>query len=44
MGKLSGKITFIAGGAGNVGEGIVRSFLKEGATVITSSRKEEKID
>jgi NAD(P)-dependent dehydrogenase (short-subunit alcohol dehydrogenase family) len=33
MGKLEGKIAFIAGGAGNVGEGIARSFLKEGATV-----------
>lgn len=44
MGKLEEKIAFIAGGAGNVGEGIVRSFLKEGATVITSSRKNDKLE
>lgn len=44
MNKLVGKIAFIAGGAGNVGEGIVRAFLREGATVITCSRKAEKLD
>lgn len=41
MNKLEGKIAYIAGGTGNVGEGIVRAFLKAGATVITSSRKQE---
>ncbi|WP_414624493.1 SDR family NAD(P)-dependent oxidoreductase [Calothrix sp. CCY 0018] len=44
MPTLNGKIAFIAGGAGNVGEGIVRSFLKAGATVITTSRKQEKLE
>ena len=44
MSKLSGKIAYIAGGAGNVGEGIVRGFLKAGATVVTSSRSNEKLD
>ena len=44
MSKLEGKIAYIAGGAGNVGEGIVRSFLKAGATVITSSRGSDKLD
>lgn len=44
MNKLEGKIAFIAGGTGNVGEGIVRAFLQQGATVITSSRKMEKLD
>ena len=44
MNKLEGKIAYIAGGTGNVGEGIVRAFLQEGATVITSSRKAEKLD
>ena len=44
MGKLSGKIAYIAGGAGNVGEGIVREFLAEGATVIISSRSSDKLD
>ena len=44
MGKLEGKIIYIAGGAGNVGEGIVRGCLKEGATVVTSSRSSDKLD
>ena len=44
MNKLEGKIAYIAGGTGNVGEGIVRAFLTEGATVITSSRKTEKLE
>ena len=44
MNKLAGKIVYIAGGAGNVGEGIVRGFLKAGATVVTSSRSNDKLD
>jgi len=44
MNQLADKTAYIAGGTGNVGEGIVRAFLKEGATVVTSSRKQEKLD
>lgn len=44
MTKLDGMITLIAGGAGNVGEGIVRVFLKEGATVIVPARSQDKLD
>ncbi|BFM38824.1 SDR family oxidoreductase [Synechocystis sp. LKSZ1] len=44
MGKLDGKILLIAGGAGNVGEGLVATFLKEGATVIVPSRRAEALD
>jgi NAD(P)-dependent dehydrogenase (short-subunit alcohol dehydrogenase family) len=44
MGKLDGKITLIAGGAGNVGEGVVQVFLKEGATVVVPSRKSEPLE
>ena len=44
MSILSGKIAYIAGGAGNVGEGIVRGFLQAGATVVTSSRSSEKLE
>lgn len=44
MGKLDGKIALVAGGAGYVGEGIVRAFLKEGATVIVSARSNEKTE
>jgi 3-oxoacyl-[acyl-carrier protein] reductase len=43
MSKLEGKVAFIPGGAGNVGEGIVRSFLKAGAIVAVPSRKAEKL-
>jgi 3-oxoacyl-[acyl-carrier protein] reductase len=44
MGKLDGKITLVAGGAGYVGEGIVRAFLKEGATVAVSARNSSKLE
>lgn len=44
MSKLNGKIVFIPGGAGNVGEGLVRSFLRQGATVIASSRQQKNLD
>lgn len=44
MGKLDGKIILIVGGAGNVGEGVVPVFLKEGATVIVPSRRQESLD
>jgi NAD(P)-dependent dehydrogenase (short-subunit alcohol dehydrogenase family) len=42
--KLDGIIALIAGGTGNVGEGIVRAFLKEGATVVVPSRRAEALD
>lgn len=41
---LDKKVALIPGGAGNVGEGLVRSFLRQGATVITTSRQPEKLD
>ena len=44
MTKLDGKIILIAGGAGNVGEGVVATFLREGATVIVPSRRQESLD
>jgi len=44
MGKLDGKIAVVAGGTGTVGEGIVRAFLTEGATVVVPSRSQEAID
>ena len=44
MGKLSGKITLIAGGTGTGGEAIVKSFLNEGATVVVPSRSQQAID
>lgn len=44
MGKLDGKIALIAGGTGNVGEGIVRAFLKGGAVVVVPSRSEEALE
>lgn len=41
---LSGKVAVVAGGTGGVGEGIVVSLVKEGATVVVPSRSEEKIE
>jgi 3-oxoacyl-[acyl-carrier protein] reductase len=44
MGKLDSKIALIAGGTGSVGEGIVRAFLKQGATVVIPSRTAERLE
>lgn len=44
MSDLSDKIVLVAGGAGEVGEGIVRQFLQAGATVVVPSRGQEKLD
>jgi 3-oxoacyl-[acyl-carrier protein] reductase len=41
---LHGKTVLIAGGAGEVGEGLVRAFLAAGATVVVPSRSREKLD
>jgi 3-oxoacyl-[acyl-carrier protein] reductase len=41
---LAGKVVVIPGGTGNVGEGIVRAFLKAGATVIVPSRSQARLD
>jgi 3-oxoacyl-[acyl-carrier protein] reductase len=44
MARLDGKISLVLGGAGYVGEGIVRSFLDEGAFVIVPSRSQERLN
>ncbi len=44
MNQLENKLALILGGAGNVGEGIVRAFLKAGAIVAVPSRKIEKLE
>lgn len=41
---LEGQHVLVAGGAGEVGEGIVRQFLRAGATVIVPSRREEHLE
>jgi len=41
--RINGKIA-LAGGAGNVGEGIVRAFLQEGATVVASSCSSKSLE
>lgn len=43
MSGLDGKVSLVAGGAGEVGEGIVRVFLNEGATAVVPSRKQDKL-
>ena len=42
MAKLEGKTIVVAGGTGRVGEGLVRSFLLEGARVIVPVRSTAK--
>ena len=42
MARLEGKNVIVAGGTGRVGEGLVRSFLLEGAQVIIPVRSVSK--
>ncbi|MGW2052048.1 SDR family NAD(P)-dependent oxidoreductase [Streptomyces sp. NPDC001858] len=42
--SLDGKVAVIPGGTGNVGEGVVRAFLKAGATVVVPSRSQARLD
>jgi len=44
MAKLEGKVVLIAGGTGGVGEGIVRAFIEEGATLVVPSRSADKLE
>lgn len=41
-GLLSGRLVVVAGGAGEVGEGVVRSLLAHGAQVVVPSRSTDK--
>ena len=43
MDRLEGAKIVVAGGAGGVGEGIVRSLLRQGARVLVPSRSEERL-
>lgn len=43
-GKLSGRVMLVAGGAGTVGEWVVRVFLREGARVVVPSRSTERLE
>jgi NAD(P)-dependent dehydrogenase (short-subunit alcohol dehydrogenase family) len=43
MADLEGARIVVAGGAGGVGEGIVRSLLRQGARVLVPSRSEERL-
>ena len=43
MASLEGAKVVVAGGAGGVGEGIVRVLLRHGARVLVTSRSEEKL-
>lgn len=44
MFDLGEKVCVVAGGAGTVGEGIVRAFLRAGATVVVPSRSAERLE
>lgn len=42
--SLNGKRILVAGGTGEVGEGVVRAMLQRGAIAIVSSRSEDRLD
>lgn len=42
--SLLGRTVVVAGGTGNVGEGVVRVVLRHGATVVVPSRSQERLD
>jgi len=44
MSLLADKVALVIGGAGEVGEGIVRQFLTHGATVVVPSRDQYRLD
>lgn len=44
MAKLEGQTVVVGGGTGSVGEGLVRTFLAQGARVVVPYRNEEKRD
>lgn len=44
MTSQNDSVVLVAGGAGEVGAGIVRAFLDTGATVIVPSRSQERLD
>ena len=43
-GRLAGKIALITGAAGNIGAYIVRSYLREGATVVMTGRTKDRVE
>jgi 3-oxoacyl-[acyl-carrier protein] reductase len=43
MSKLDGRTALVAGGAGEVGEGIVRVLIESGATLYVTARREDKL-
>ncbi len=43
MTDLAGRVALVAGGAGAIGEGVVRAFLNLGARVVVPSRQAERL-
>ncbi|MDA1189510.1 MAG: SDR family NAD(P)-dependent oxidoreductase, partial [Chloroflexi bacterium] len=43
MGQLDGKVAIITGGGTGIGKGIGRAFTKEGAKLVLSARRKDKL-
>lgn len=43
MTELNGRVVLVAGGAGAVGEGVVRALVEAGATAVVPSRSEQRL-
>ena len=44
MGKLDGKITWVTGAGSGIGEAVAERFGAEGATVVVTGRRQDRLE